>query len=66
MRMLVKEIIKSDADLIPDYKNKTLTVRLHSLSTPRANKAVLELCKVLNETETLYPNTNLKLIYKTV
>jgi len=66
MRMLVKEIIKSDADLIPDYENKTLTIRLHSMSTPRANKAVLELCKVLNETETIYPNTNLKLIYKTV
>lgn len=66
IRMLVKEIIKSDADLIPDYKNKTLTVRLHSLSTPRANKTVKKLCKFLNKTEAIYPDTDLQLIYKIV
>jgi len=65
-RMLVKEIIQSDADLIPDYGNNTLTVRLHTLSTPRANRAVIELCKILNDTETVYPNTNLKLVYEMV
>lgn len=65
-RMLVKEIIQSDADLIPDYGNNTLTVRLHTLSTPRANRAVMQLCKILNDTETVYPNTNLKLVYEMV
>ena len=65
-RMLVKEIIQSDADLIPDYEKKTLTVRLHSLSTPRANHATLNLCDELNQTETIYPDTNLKLVYKMV
>ncbi len=64
IRMLVKEIIKTDADLIPDYENKSLTVRLHSLSTPRANRAAKKLCDLLNDTETLYPNTDLTLIYK--
>jgi hypothetical protein len=66
IRMLVKEIIKSDADLIPDHTGKKLTVRLHSLSTPRANAAVKELCNILNETETLFPGTDLCLVYKTV
>jgi hypothetical protein len=66
IRMLVKEIIKSDADLTPDYDDKTLTVRLHSLSTPRANAAVKKLCTTLNETETLFPGTDLRLVYKTV
>jgi hypothetical protein len=65
-RMLVKEIIHSDADLLPDYSNNTLTVRLHTLSTPRANRAVTELCQILNDTETVYPNTNLKLVYEMV
>ena len=64
IRMLVKEIIKTDADLIPDYQNKTLTVRLHALSTPRANRAVEKLCELLTETETVYPDTELTLIYK--
>lgn len=34
-RMLVKQIIKNNADLIADYSNKTLSVVLHSLSAPR-------------------------------
>jgi hypothetical protein len=65
-RMLVKEIIKSDADMIPDYENKTLTLRLHSLSTPRANNAAKDLCALLNETETVFPGSELRLVYQTV
>lgn len=65
-RMLVKEIIQSDADLIPDYQDNVLTVRLHSLSTPRANRAAAQLCKILNETDTIYPNSDLNLLYETV
>lgn len=66
IRMLVKEIIKSDADMIPDYEAKTLSIRLHSLSTPRANLAAKELCTILNDTRTIYPATELRLIYETV
>jgi hypothetical protein len=65
-RALLKEIFTSDADMIPDYQNKTLTVKLHSLSTPRANQAVKQLCEFLNQTETVYPYTNLQLVYETV
>lgn len=66
IRMLVKEIIQSDADLIPDYEKKTLTVRLHSLSTPRANRAVQELCILLNETETVFPGSELLMVFETL
>lgn len=65
-RVILQEIFTSDADLVPDYKNKSLIIRLHSLSTPRANEAVKKLCQFLNQTETYYPFTNLKLIYETV
>ena len=65
-RMLLKEIFKSDADMIPDYLNKTLTIKVHSLSSPRANEALTKLCAFLNETETIYPDTNLKIIYKSI
>lgn len=64
-RMLIKQIIRNNADLIPDYHNKTLTLQLHSLSTPRFNRAVLSLVKLLNETETVFPGTELRIIYKT-
>lgn len=65
-RMLLKEIVTGDADMIPNYKNQTLTIRLHSLSTPRANQTVKQLCVLLNQTETCFPFTNLMLIYETV
>lgn len=65
-RMLVKEIIKSDADLKADYENSTLTVCLHSLSTPRANRAVRSLCTLLNDTETVYPGTTLLMRFETL
>ena len=65
-REILKEIFTSDADMIPDYQNRKLTIRLHSLSTPRANQAVKGLCNFLNQTETLFPYTNLRLIYETV
>jgi len=65
-RVILKEIFTSDADMIPDYENNKLTIKLHSLSTPRANEAVKELCSFLNQTETWFPCTNLKLVYETV
>jgi hypothetical protein len=65
-RTILKEIFSSDADMIPDYQNQTLTIKLHSLSTPRANQAVKELCSFLNQTEICFPRTNLKMVYETV
>lgn len=65
-RELIKEIFTSDADLIPDYQREIMTVRLHSLSTPRANQAAKELCDLLNLTQTCYPMTNLRMMYETI
>lgn len=63
-RMVVKQIIASNADLTPDYQKSTLTITLHSLSAQRFNTAAFELTKILNETETQFPGTNLKMIFK--
>lgn len=64
-RMVVKQIIQSNADISPDYIKNTLTVTLHSLSANRFNKAAYELAQLLNQTETIFPGTDLRLIYKT-
>ncbi len=64
MRALTKSLIKTKANIIPDYKNETLTIELYSLSNPRDNKAAKEICQTLNDSETKFPRTNLKLIYK--
>jgi hypothetical protein len=63
-RMVVKQIIASNADLSPDYQNNTLTISLHSLSAQRINAAAFELTKILNETQTQFPDTNLKMIFQ--
>jgi hypothetical protein len=64
-RMLIKQIFNTAADLIPDQQNQTLTINLYTLSTPRANNAAEKLCEILNKTETVFPGTDLRLIYKT-
>ncbi|MBI4649488.1 MAG: hypothetical protein HY738_23530 [Bacteroidia bacterium] len=64
-RMLIKELFQADADLLPDYENNTLSVIIHSLATPRSNTAIEDLCIILNDTETIFPDTNLKMILKT-
>jgi hypothetical protein len=65
-RMIIKEIMNTPADILPDNNTETLTVRLHPLSTPRANEAAKKLCEILSESKTKYPNTNLTLFYETI
>jgi hypothetical protein len=62
-RMVVKQIIQSNADITPDYKMKTLKITLHSLSANRYNLAAAELVNLLNQTETIFPGTDLKMIF---
>ncbi|HYH15663.1 MAG TPA: hypothetical protein VD794_10610, partial [Flavisolibacter sp.] len=65
-RKLLQQIYTSDADIIPDYPNKTLTVKLHNLNYRKDDKVVQYLCEKLNETETEFPGTDLKVIYQLV
>lgn len=63
-RALVKSIINSHADILPDYQKNQLTVKLYSQSSPRMNDAIKNVCNLLNETKTKYPGTNLIMNYK--
>lgn len=65
-RTLLKEIFTSPADLYPDYQNNTLTILIHSLSSPRRNKTLNKLCLLLTDTQTIYPGTQLKMIFKSI
>ena len=64
MRALTRSIINTKANIIPDYNNKTLTVQLYSLANPRDNQALKNILNILNDSETIFPGTELKLIYK--
>ena len=63
-RSLLRQIYDTEADLIPDLEAKTLTVRLHHLTQAAHDEAVRHLCDQLNATETIFPDTDLKLVYK--
>jgi hypothetical protein len=65
-RAIVRAICDTEADLTPDAAARTLTVTLHSLSNPKHNAAAARLCASLNETETTYPGTDLKMIFEIV
>ena len=63
-RMLVKQIIQAPADILPDYKNKTLTVTIHSMSNQRFNQAIQKLLVVINESKAVFPGTDLVMVFK--
>jgi hypothetical protein len=62
-RQIIHTMLSSSANLQPDYENKILKIIIHSQATPRANNALKHLCDLLNQTETIYPLTNLKLVF---
>ena len=65
-RALVRQVFQSAVDLRPDPHNQTLTIRLHRLSTAAHDEALSHLCEELTATETVYPGTDLKMIYEVV
>ena len=65
-RTLLKEIFTTPADITPDYQNKTLTITIHSLSSPRRNKALIQLCQILTDIGHIYPGTDLTMIFKSM
>jgi hypothetical protein len=63
-RALLRQIYHTAVDLIPDLETKTLTVRLHHLTQAAHDAAVHYLCEELTATETTFPGTDLRLVYK--
>ena len=63
-RALVREMLLSSADIVPQAQEQRLLVRVHSLANPRHNKALAKLCETLNALEFRYPGTDLRLVYE--
>jgi len=65
-RALVRQIFGSTVDLCPDQQQKTLTVRLHRLSTPAHDEILSHLCAELTASETTFPGTELRLVFEPI
>jgi transposase len=62
-RSLVRDLLRSDADISPDQAAGLLAVRIHTLANPRSNRAIQNLLDHLNAAEFTYPGTSLRLTY---
>jgi len=62
--MLVKSIINTPIDMQVDKENDELKITLYPLANQRSNEAVSKICETINKTNTIFPGSNLRLIYK--
>ena len=62
-RSLIRDLYRSDADLIPHSESNVLEVRIHTLANPRSNQAIQHLLDHLNAAECTYPGTDFRLSY---
>jgi hypothetical protein len=65
-RSLIRQIFESAVDLYPHPTGKLLTVRIHRLSSAIHNEVLEHLCAELTATETIYPGTDLRLVFEPV
>jgi len=63
-RKFLKSIFQATADILPDEKNNKLTVKFHGLASPRATRALAELCTIVSEANVAYPGTSLRLEFQ--
>jgi len=63
-RSLIRQLFRTEVDLIPDQQNKTLTVRLHPMTTQAHDEVVRHICTEITATETVFPGSDLRLIYE--
>jgi hypothetical protein len=65
-RLLLKQIYKTDANLIVDNENQKLIIEIHRLAHWKDDTVLEKLCEAMNDTETKFPESNLTLTYKLV
>ena len=65
-RSLLRALYSTEADLLPDENAGTLTVCVHHQANRCGDEVIRHLCTELNQTETIFPGTNLRLVYELV
>ena len=65
-RSLLRQVYLNDADIRPNEQNQELEVQLHRLTNQGSDEIINHLCQELNDTETNFPGTKLRLVYKLV
>jgi hypothetical protein len=63
-RAFLKSLFQLPADIVPDEQAETLTIKFHSMANPRSNRALKELCEIMNAEAFCYPQTSLKMVFE--
>jgi transposase-like protein len=61
---LIRQVFRTEVDLIPDHQNNTLTIRLHPLTAEVHDEVVKYLCEELTSTKTVFHSTDRGLVYE--
>ncbi len=65
-RALLRDLYRSEADLLPDEARQQLVMRIHPMANPQAQRAIQLLLQELNAAEFVYPGTSMRLNYKII
>lgn len=66
VKSFLRMVYKADVDILPDYDNNLLIISIHNFNNNSADNSARHLFKILNESETNFPSTNLRLFFKLV
>jgi hypothetical protein len=65
-RALVRELLVSAADILPDVDANTVTIKVHRMASPVHDKAIAALLHDLTSLDFRHPDTGAKMIYSLV
>jgi len=63
-RAFLKSLFQLPADILPDGQAETLTIKFHSMANPRSNRALKDLCEIMNTEAFCFPQTSLKMVFE--
>jgi hypothetical protein len=63
-RAFLKSLFQLPADIVPDERGETLTIKFHSMSSPRFNRALKDVCEIMNAEAFCFPQTSLKMVFE--
>jgi hypothetical protein len=65
-RALIRDLFVASADIEPDERAKTLTIRIHRMASPAQDKAIAGLLEELTQQGFCHPETGARMIYALV
>jgi hypothetical protein len=63
-RAFLKSLFELPADILPDENTGTLSINFHPMANPRSNRALKELCEIMNAEKFQFPQTKLKMVFE--